>query len=590
MSLVSRLWDRFERQFLIGPDDVSGDKLRVRAIAAFGSTALFIQSLNFAAIVRQKSLLSVEAAVCLFAAAAIVLALASLRQYRNFAVYAAGAGALCVGAPLATAVYDYTGVDSALMPMVVAAPMIVGFIGGPRHAAATGLAGLAVVTLLYFVSVAAPGTGPEAHARALQRAIHTSSGVFFVALTTTVVSANAFRTLRRLEETAARALRAEAARARFLATMSHELRTPMNGVLGLADALAAAPLAPADRESVETIRRSGQSLMRILDDILDLAKVDAGRIDLLIEPFAPRILARGLVAQWKDTAAARGVVLHAEVDPETPEHLGGDAQRIGQILANLVSNGVKFTPSGVVSVSISARPIGAGRYEFRAAVRDDGPGVPPEARERIFAPFEQADQGVSRAFGGTGLGLAISRRLAELMGGRLVLAESDGGANFVFTAPMSIAVAPERCAGEERASRPFDVLVVDDNAVNRMVAARLLDVLGHRATLVEDGLACLVALAARRFDAVLMDKNMPGLSGTETLRRLREDPALAPTPVIACTADASATERETLLETGFDGYLAKPLSAANLSAALAAACFRAPEPVGRLNAASEARA
>lgn len=555
---------------LIDAGDLSGDRLRLRALYAFGWAFIFIEFLNLAAILATKSVFSVEAAVCGVVIGAVLLALVSLRWRVSFTVYAVGAGILSVGAPLATAVYDYTGVNSALLPMMVASPMLVGFIGGPRLSAATGTVGILVIGFLYYVSGQSPlGVAPQEAERNLQRAIHAASGIFLVSVTATVISANAFRTLRRLEENVARAQKAEAARTEFLATMSHELRTPMNGVLGLADALARADLNLEDRETVETIRRSGQSLMRILNDILDLSKIDARKVELAIAPFSPHELARDITAQWKESASAKGVHLHTVVDAGTPAWLAGDAQRIEQIIANLVSNAVKFTQAGPVTLVLGGTAGADGMFTLRVAVRDNGPGVPLDARDRIFDVFEQADSGVSRTYGGTGLGLAISRRLAGLMGGTLTLADAGPGATFIFEAPFRLAEAPRAAPPMIAATQELDVLVIDDNAVNRMVAAKLLGTLGHRSEVAESGPAGLALLAQRRFDIVLMDKQMPGMSGVEALVRIRSltGPA-ALTCVIACTADTIGGERETLMAAGFDEFLAKPLSAQGLAACL----------------------
>lgn len=577
MPPLGRLWSRYETYLMIGPDDPSGDRLRARAVYAVGWSLVVTQLVHLASILSVMPLVSVEAATCVVVLLAAVASVASLRWWRNFTAYAVGVGVLSVGAPLVTAVYDYTGINTALLPMMVAGPVVVGFVGGPRLAAATGLAGLGVIAILYYVSAHAPGPEPAAYAeRNLFRALQGATGVFFATTTTAVASGNTFRIMRQLEENAAKAQKAEVAKAEFLATMSHELRTPMNGVLGLADVLARADLNPDDKEMVETIRRSGRALMRILNDVLDLAKIDAGKLDLDDAPFSPRELVRDLIGQWKDAAAAKGVRLHAEVAAATPDYLSGDPLRLWQILSNLVSNAVKFTPAGFVAIAVDCRPDDYGRFLLRVQVRDTGPGVAPAARARIFGAFEQADQSVARVHGGTGLGLAISRRLAGLMGGALTLAEASDdattGATFVFEAPFRPAQAPAPEAEAATLGVTLDVLVVDDNAVNRLVAGKLLGLLGHRAELADGGAACLAAMSVRRFDVILMDKHMPGMSGLETLNAIRRrGGAMASLPVIACTADAIAGERESLLAAGFDEFVAKPLSAASLGAALAAA-------------------
>lgn len=586
MSLFRHQKSHFETYLMFDAGDMSGAGLRKRAIYVLAWSTVVLQIVNFAAITAFKSVASVEALVCLAVIAAALLAIVSLRSARDLTPYAAGAALFGIGAPIATAVYDFTGINTALLPLVVATPMIVAFTGQVRIAIAAGVGGLAVIALLYGVSAHAPNAAAQDADAILQRAIHAAGAIFLVTVTSVFVAAGAYSTLRILEERTARAVKAEAAKTEFLATMSHELRTPMNGVLGLAEALVREARDPEMRETAETISRSGHALLRILNDILDLSKIEAQKVDLILEPFSPRALARNVVSQWRQTAAQKQIRIEATVDAETPDYLKGDALRIEQILSNLVSNAVKFTPAGLVSVALSSQRQPDGDVTLRAVVRDSGPGVPAEARERIFAPFEQADAGVTRAHGGTGLGLAISRKLAGLMGGALTLEGEGPDQAFVFEADFAVADEPQVQASVTARGAPLRVLVVDDNTVNRLVAARLLGLLGHTATLAESGEECFGALQRGDFDVILLDKNMPCLSGPEVVARLRaEGGPGALTPVIACTADTMGDERDKLLNAGFDGYLAKPVSVAALRAAIDDVMredrLRAPIPLSR---------
>ena len=363
------------------------------------------------------------------------------------------------------------------------------------------------------------------------------------------------------------------ARDAFVAMMSHEIRTPLNGILGMAELLTGQPgLDPDMREPLETIHRSGQGLLAILNDIIDHARLAAGMMPVTDAPFAPLPLLRDVANLFAGRAAERGVGLVVDTDPAIPEALRGDAGRIRQILANLVSNAVKFTRSGQIRVAVRwNEPV------LTIAVQDTGIGIPDGDLARLFQPFVQAESGSARRYDGSGLGLAISRRLAELMGGGIDV-ESIVGQGSVFTVrlrcPRGEAATTAAGLGPVRAG--LRVLVAEDNPVNQRVALAMLRRFAAVPVLAGDGAEALTALEAGRFDLVLMDIHMPVQDGFAACARIRAREAgqggLGPDgrrlPVVAVTADAMAGDRERFLAAGMDDHLPKPLTLDALAAVL----------------------
>ncbi len=375
---------------------------------------------------------------------------------------------------------------------------------------------------------------------------------------------------------------ANIAKSQFLANMSHEIRTPMNGVLGMADLLLDEPLAAAQRGRVEAIRSSGEALLRIIDDILDLSKIEAGKLALEIVPTDLRALVEKVRQLLEPACTAKGVAFVCEVAPGVAPFVQADSLRVRQILINLVGNAVKFTADGMVLVRIGfAHPQDA-QGTVRFAITDTGTGIDPRAQAELFTPFTQADASISRTFGGSGLGLAISRQLAEAMGGQIGVESGPGGGSlFWFVLPMSAATGttPAQLAGpallDETAitSLRFDanVLLAEDNFINQQVARGALQKLGCHVTTVNNGREALAAIARERFDLVLMDCQMPELDGLAATRLLREQEAGSGThlPVVALTANAFAADRAACDAAGMDDYISKPFRPEELARALA---------------------
>ena len=349
---------------------------------------------------------------------------------------------------------------------------------------------------------------------------------------------------------------AVSARTSFLSNMSHEIRTPMNGVLGLSRLLLE-DAEPSNRELAKTVVSSAESLLRILDDILDLSKLDAGA--LLVEPKAtrPAEIAEQVVGLMGANASEAGLELRFEISDRVPAWVHLDGHRFRQVLSNLVGNAVKFTRKGSVDIELDYR-----EGQLHCAVIDTGIGISREAIGTLFNPFQQADASTARRFGGTGLGLAICKRLCEIMGGEISASSVPGqGSTFRFRLPAASLVEPPASTPEDSVPLPpLTVLVAEDNAVNRLVVGRMLKNLGVTAKFVEDGEQAVASVAQSTYDLVLMDRHMPLVDGLEATRRIRSLPnRRAATPVVALTASVMADDRTECLDAGMNAFIPKPI-------------------------------
>ncbi|MFA4949310.1 response regulator [Brevundimonas sp.] len=364
---------------------------------------------------------------------------------------------------------------------------------------------------------------------------------------------------------------ANTAKSQFLANMSHEIRTPLNGVIGVAQALAQTDLSAQQKEMLQLIQSSGQTLQVLLSDILDLARVESGRLELTPEPFDLGRAVREAAQLYEAMAGEKGLRLIVEVAPELDGWVVGDVVRIKQILTNLVSNAVKFTARGMVTLTALPVPDREGRPMVRFTVEDTGIGFDAETRSRLFSRFEQADGAITRKFGGSGLGLAISHQLAAMMGGELDCeSEVGGGSAFILTVPLPKAEAPVAVAppvAEVTTSRHLRVLLADDHPVNRKVVQMILAQIGIELVETENGAEAVEAFRQSDFDIVLMDMQMPVMDGLLATREIRQWEAVAglkPTPIVMLTANALSEHIQAGVAAGADRHLAKPFDAAEL--------------------------
>jgi signal transduction histidine kinase/CheY-like chemotaxis protein len=461
------------------------------------------------------------------------------------------------------------GFESPLLPWVVVLPVLGHALGGSRMAL-TWL-GAVFAQLLILLLADKLGIVPvhdllSPLARQITWGATLSAVTLSIALLASIYERTQQHTISEVE-------RASAAKSAFLAHMSHEIRTPMTAILGFAEMLEEEKLMPDQLEHLHTIRRNGEYLITVINDILDLSRVEAGRVELSFGPLRPDLVLAEVAALIAPRARERGLELKVEVDPGAAGALRSDATRVRQILINLAANAVKFTEQGRVRLAALAEPPGCVSF----VVEDTGPGIPPDKLSELFEPFTQVDTSMSRRHGGAGLGLAISRRLATALGGELTVTSEVGrGCRFALSLPaVAVRETPKRSARAAEQTPVFlhgRVLIAEDGADNQRLLLHLLERWGLDVEVAENGAVAIERVHSGQargepIELVLMDMQMPEVDGYEATRRLRSEGFRA--PILALTAHAMEGARETCLAAGCDDFLTKPVDRAQLLAAIA---------------------
>ena len=587
----------------VDPKGAIKNLVRTRAIIWFGWALVLIQAVNLVGMSPSYGHWTSYHTISVSAIVFLLVAIHSLRYYKNFTVYAAFfATAIIVGVG-ESALPAHTGVNSSLIPLLVVAPLVAGFTAGPRAALGTGFVMLGFLGVLYFSSGSQNGAEAAGYLpENAQRVLEAGFAIILVTVASTAFSGSIFRAFDLLESNVKRARAAEAAKERFLTVMSHELRTPLNSSLGLSELMRKTSLDERQTQLMDEIEGSGRSILAVVNDLLDMPNAAARQAESEPAAFDLRKLVSDIANVWRSQAAEKGLKIMSHVNAETPAEIIADEARLRDIITKIVSNAVKYTTGGSVSISAKTTSTDDGGATLIVAVKDTGPGVEGGVSEAIFEGSEQANAVSARSEDGARPSLAACRDLARRLGGDIHFNTKAGaGSTFYLTMPVKTGAraatratveaetlttneavegaveiandAPATVQDEEADSKPrvsgWRVLIVEDNRVNRVVAEQLLRSMGVQTESAEHGAECLDIMKKHEFDVILMDKHMPIMDGVEATEAIRSmDGPAKGTPIVACTADVTSGCREALLEAGFNEYLSKPVSSEDLETAL----------------------
>ncbi|MAK63092.1 MAG: hypothetical protein CMK09_19150 [Ponticaulis sp.] len=569
--------DRIEHWLRIPPETPADLLIRYRAIWLLGFLFIAMQVFNMITMSVNYGGWTYDHLVSVGASSFILGVVVSLRWYKNYHVYALLYSLFVIGGISGSALPDGAGINSALLSLFVIGPILNGYISGRVATLLFWAVSCVFLCFLYWVSLSHPPRMVSGdYVLEFNRL---TNSIYYLTIATglsVMLTQQTFSAMVKMRENEERALKAEAAKSEFLAKMSHELRTPLNGVLGLTDALLMGDLSEREKELTSSIRKSGDSLLMILNDILDLSKIEAGKMSVNMEPTLIKPAIEGVFAGWREAAEEKGLEFRTEVSHALDISAYMDELRLRQIMHNLISNAIKFTEAGRVSVMADLRTDLAECNMLSIRVADTGPGIPEADARRIFEVFEQG--GLPNAQqAGTGLGLPICKMLTSLLSGSICL-EKTGPTGSVFRVELPLKPSPR----SDRHNTPpceslqinptMKVLVVEDHEINRLVLSEYLAILGLDFEMANDGVECLKKLDESRFDIVLMDKNMPRMNGLEATAAIRKsEQPWAGVPIIALTADAMVGERERLLKAGMDYFVSKPVRMDELAQVLSLA-------------------
>lgn len=576
----------YENTLLLKEEDAAGIKLRARALYSFGWIFITIQLINIIGMSVSYGRWTPDHWIAIIASCLVFAVIQTIRISRNFTLQVSILTLLCCAGVLSASLPDHTGIHSALLPLMIFMPVLCAFVAGPRIALMSCVLIIGILCILYSCSITHQDPALSLLSpRSTQRFLQAIYCVVLVSLFSALFSANTFKAFELLEKNVRKSKAAEQAKSTFLATMSHELRTPMNGVLGLIDVLERTELSNDQHKLLRTIGSSGRSLLAILNDVLDLSKIEADKLDITNTAFSLHQLIDEVSASWLTAAQEKALDFNVTMADGTPDQIVGDDLRVRQILTNLLSNAIKFTAAGHICLSVRATSKEDGHAIIEFKVSDTGIGISPEQRDHIFNAFEQADAGITRNYGGTGLGLSICQRLSTIMKGQLCVESTpQKGSTFTLSLPfdyvekIATPLLFDQTANDptlldieamQQAVGNASILIVEDNLTNQLVAQHTLKSLGLTTQTANNGREALDCLDRDHFDVILMDKHMPILDGVAALHEIRKrSDTKANTPIIACTADAMNGERESLLGLGFDGFISKPIDQKALLAAI----------------------
>lgn len=447
-SKLLKVFHALERAFRIDQLTKKHDIFRAWAVVVIASSMVLTQAANMVIMFYSYGEWTADHWVAFSVCSALIATIISLRYYKVFLTYGIFYSTLLLAGIFASSIENHTGINTAILPMLAVGSILIGFICGWRSVAIFSVVALAFIWFLYYVSITAPSGGyypTDIYAgRILQRAVQASFATGIVSLTVTIFSYTLHSAFAQLEERVDQAHSADVAKSLFLSNMSHEIRTPLNGIIGMSGLLLKTDLDKTQHQYADIVNSCGTSLVTIINDVLDISKMDAEKFTLKEEPFNLQSLLQTLIFLHSPTAVKSGINLGLRYPPHLPQNFIGDEGRLRQVINNLIGNAMKFTAEGSVTVFVDGRINVDGKFDLYVAVKDTGIGINPEDAEKVFMRFEQIDNELSRQHVGTGLGLAIAKEIIECMGGDMNLASQIGkGSVFYFNVPMELTASAE---------------------------------------------------------------------------------------------------------------------------------------------------